>query len=50
MGFLIYNGMLHRYYKEQGVTSVTISDDVTSIGYYTFLGCSSRSTEQEGEK
>lgn len=41
MAFKIENGVLKRYYEEEGVTDVIIPDDVTSIGEYAFWGCES---------
>ena len=41
MEFEIKNGMLYRYCEEQGVTSITIPNSVTSIGDNAFYGCNS---------
>ena len=41
MSFEIKNGVLIRYHKEQGVTSITIPDSVTSIRDCAFYGCKS---------
>ena len=41
MGFEIEDGVLYRYDEEQGVTSVTIPNSVTSIRDCAFYGCKS---------
>ncbi len=40
MGYLIENGVLTKYYEEDGITEVQVPEGVTSIGEYAFLDSS----------
>lgn len=50
MGFEIEDGVLYRYDEEQGVTSVTVPDSVTEIGWHAFKGCNNLASKQANYK
>ena len=39
MGFIINNGVLEKYRQEEGITEITVPDNVTKIEKSIFRGC-----------